>query len=126
MKRFVVALIAGAAVFALAFGSAATLTVNGEVIRPVRPGHVCLGRWSMAGIGADNPAAVFVRSAGVDMSGAGHFVNVTNNGTNHRRARRYRGTTVTVNFAQPASVPPARHRDWRCSSRLVWSWWWSS
>ena len=85
MKRFVVALIAGAAVFAMAFAAAATVSVNGGTIQAGADTDVtCTGQANVAGWGLEtNDGTVhFVRinynslCAGNDM-----FVVVTHNGT---------------------------------------------
>jgi len=118
MKRYLVALTVGAAVFALAFGAAATLSVNGEVIQAgstqdvvCDSDGVLVDGW---GLETDNPAKVYyVRIAGIapECAGADMFVNVTNNGTEITEGgpEPITGTTATVDFDTP--VPPADITD---------------
>jgi hypothetical protein len=82
MKRFVVALIAGAAVFTLAFGAAAALNVNGEVIQAGATFDVVCDADGIQvdgwGLETDTSLVSYVRFAGVDTAcdGAAVFVNV--------------------------------------------------
>ena len=106
MKRFIVALIAGAAVFALAFGAAATLVVNGEVIQAGSTNDVVCDADGVLvdgwGLETDDGNVSYVRIAGVDGAclGADMWVNVTNNGTEITEGgpATIGGSTVTVNF----------------------------
>jgi hypothetical protein len=118
MKRFIVALIAGAAVFTLAFGAAAALSVNGEVIQAGSTNDlVCdsdgivVDGW---GLETDAPARVYwVRFAGIDTNcdGANMFINVTSGGVEITEGGPVvlSGTTAQVNFDTP--VDPAAITD---------------
>ncbi len=84
MKRFIIALIAGAAVFSIAFGAAAALSVNGGVLQAGRDGDVtCTAAVEVEGWGleTDTDSVGSVRISGfAGCEGADAFVRLLDSG----------------------------------------------
>ena len=84
MKRFIIALVAGAAVFSIAFGAAAALSVNGGVLQAGRDGDVtCTTGVAVQGWGleTDTDTVLSVRISGfAGCEGADALVRLTGTG----------------------------------------------
>jgi hypothetical protein len=105
LKRFIIALIAGAAVFSIAFGAAAALSVNGGVLQAGDDGDVtCTSAVAVEGWGLETDAdtVLSVRISGFANAcfGADAFVRLTD-GT---------GSYITGNLT-PDDPPSALNPD---------------
>ena len=110
MKRFIIALIAGAAVFSIAFGAAAALSVNGGVLQAGRDGDVtCTTGVAVAGWGleTDTNTVDSVRISGfAGCFGADAFVRLVDSGGSYLTGNLVPDDANPINEAEERFLIP--------------------
>jgi hypothetical protein len=117
VKRFIIALIAGAAVFSIAFAAAAALSVNGGVLQAGRDGDVtCTAAVEVEGWGleTDTNSVNSVRISGFAAAcfGADAFVRLVDSGGSYLTGNLVPDDLNPINeteerFVIPGGISPA-------------------